>query len=208
MRLALISDIHGNIAGLRAAFAHLEKLGGFDALYILGDIRGVAGTERVLDLLIQKNARLLRGNAEEVLFDVETFADMTFDPPQARQGVEWCHANLSSAHLNLLRSLPIQETIEVAPRHTVFVCHAAPNNVWSRTCQPDTPTATLRQVYGSIDAEVIVYGHYHGHHIIALDRKLLINVAGVGIGNDLSALTLLEYDERWIVQQYQIPYNV
>ena len=111
-------------------------------------------------------------------------------------------------HLNLLRSLPIQETIEVAPRHTVFVCHAAPNNVWSRTCQPDTPTATLRQVYGSIDAEVIVYGHYHGHHIIALDRKLLINVAGVGIGNDLSALTLLEYDERWIVQQYQIPYNV
>lgn len=208
MRLALISDIHGNIAGLKIAFTHLEKLGGYDALYVLGDIPGVAGTEQVLDLLVQKNACLLRGNAEEVLFDVETFAAMTIDPPQARQRVEWCHANLSSAHLNLLRDLPIQETIEVAPGHRVFLCHAAPNNVWSRTCQPDTPTTTLRQVYGSIDAQVIVYGHYHGHHVIALDGKLLINVAGVGIGNGLSALTLLEYNERWIVQQYQIPYSV
>jgi predicted phosphodiesterase len=207
MRLALISDIHGNIAGLQTAFEHLEKLDGYDALYVLGDIRGVAGTEQVLDLLVQKNARLLRGNAEEALFDVERFADMTTDPPQARRRVEWCHANLSSAHLNLLRGLPIQETLEVAPSHRVFLCHAAPNNVWSRTCQPDTPTAILRQVYGSIDAEVIVYGHYHGHHVIALDGKLLVNVAGVGIGNGLSALTLLEYDERWIVQQYQIPYD-
>jgi calcineurin-like phosphoesterase family protein len=79
------------------------------------------------------------------------------------------------------------------------------NDVWSRTCEPTTPTATLRRVYGDLDVEIVVHGHYHGHHVISLDGKLLINVAGVGIGNDLSAVTFLEYDERWIVQQFQVP---
>ncbi|MBI5301561.1 MAG: metallophosphoesterase family protein [Chloroflexi bacterium] len=206
MRFALISDIHGNSAGLVAALTHLTKLG-FDALYVLGDIRGGVGTDQVLDLLVRYDAHLIRGNAEEALFDVDAFADQTTDPARVRRNVEWCHTNLSAAHLDLLRDLPIQETIEIAPHRKIFLCHAAPNNVWSRTCEPTTPSARLRQVYGPLDAKVVVYGHYHGHHVIALDGKLLINVAGVGIGNGLSAITLLEYDGRWIVQQHQIPYN-
>lgn len=207
MRLALISDIHGNLSGLKTAFAHLEELGGFDALFVLGDIRRNAGTAEILDLLLDNNAHLIRGNAEEALFGANTDVDNTSDALRVRQNIEWCLANLSPAHLNLLRGLPIQETFEIAPHHKIFLCHAAPNDVRSRTCQPDTPTATLRQVYGSLDAEVVVYGHYHAHHVIALDGKLLINVAGVGIGDGLSAFTLLEYDDRWIIQQYQIPYD-
>ncbi len=207
MRLALMSDIHGSLSGLETALAYLRKLGGFDALYVLGDIFRNRGTAEILDLLAANQAHLIRGNAEEILFNVETLADRVSDPPRARKDVEWCHANLSTAHLNLLRDLPVQETLEIAGHHKVFLCHAAPNDTWSRTCQPDTPTAILRKVYGSLDAEVVVYGHYHGHHIIALDGKLLVNVAGVGIGDGLSAFTLLEYDDRWIVQQYQVPYG-
>jgi predicted phosphodiesterase len=206
MRLALISDIHGNAAGLKAAFAHLDKLGGYDALYALGDIRGAAGTDQVLDLLSQHNAHLIRGNAEEVLFDIDRYADETSDPQGVRRRVEWCLANLSKAHINILANLPIQETLEFAPGQKVFLCHAGPNDVWSRTCQPDTATETLRRVYGSLNAQVVIYGHYHSHHVISLDGKLLINVAGVGIGNGLSALTLLEFNKRWIVQQFQIPF--
>jgi predicted phosphodiesterase len=37
MRLALISDIHDNITGLKAVFTQIQKMGGVDGLYILGD---------------------------------------------------------------------------------------------------------------------------------------------------------------------------
>ncbi len=205
MRLALVSDIHGNYSGLKTVFAHLKHCGSFDTLYVLGDIRGGIGTEGVIDLLVENYARLIRGNAEELLFDIENLINKTTDPSIVRQKAEWCLANLSDAHLNLLRSLPTQETVEIAPNRKVFLCHAAPNDVWKHSCEPTTPTAMLRETYGSLDAEVIVYGHYHGHHVISLDGKLLINVAGVGIGNGLSAVTLLEYDNRWIVQQFQVP---
>ena len=52
MRLALISDIHGNITGLKAVLAQVRKMGGADALYALGDHIGFgAATDEVLDLL-------------------------------------------------------------------------------------------------------------------------------------------------------------
>lgn len=202
-----MSDIHGNILGLKTVIAYLKKLGSYDALFVLGDIRGGEGTDAVLDLLVQNNAHLIRGNSEELLFDLETHLGKVVDPEQVRRNVEWCHANLSRTHLNLLKALPTLETVEVAPHHKIFLCHAAPDDVWIHACEPSTPTTTLREVYGSLDAEVVVYGHYHGHHVISLDGKLLINVAGVGIGDNLGAFTLLEYDDRWIVQQYQIPYD-
>lgn len=66
MRLALLSDIHGNIAGLDAALNYLHKLGGFDVLYALGDIAGAVGTKEVLDALVENHAHLIRGNGEEL----------------------------------------------------------------------------------------------------------------------------------------------
>jgi hypothetical protein len=69
--------------------------------------------------------------------------------------------------------------------------------------------ALLSDIHGNIaglDA-AFAYGHYHGHHVISLDGKLLVNVVGVGIGDDLAAFTLVDYDDRWVVRQYQVPYD-
>lgn len=104
--------------------------------------------------------------------------------------------------------LPIQETVEIAPNNKLFLCHAAPNDTWPWTCQPDTPTPKLREVYGTLDAKIIAYGHYHQHHVLALDGKLLLNVASVGLREDgLSGLTILEFNGHLSIQQLQVPYD-
>jgi predicted phosphodiesterase len=209
LRLALISDIHGNITGLEAVLARIRKMGGVDALYVLGDMIGVgAATDEVLDLLIQNQAHMLRGNWEELLFDVESHIHKTVDPELVRRAATWAYAHLSGAYRDLLQSLPIHETIEMAPNTRLFLCHAAPNDTWPWTCQPDTSTLKLREVYGSVDAEIIAYGHYHRHHVLVLDGKLLLNVASVGLREDgLSGLTILEFDGHLSIQQLQVPYD-
>jgi len=209
LRLALVSDIHGNITGLKAVLAHMQKMGGVDALYVLGDLIGIgAATDEVLDLLIQNHAHMLRGNWEELLFDIESHVHKTTHPELARRAAAWAYAHLSSAYRDLLQRLPIQETVEIAPNNKLFLCHAAPNNTWSLTCQPDIPTPKLREVYGALDATIIAYGHYHRHHVLALDGKLLLNVASVGLREDgLSALTILEFNEQLSIQQLQLPYD-
>jgi predicted phosphodiesterase len=187
----------------------MHKMGGVDALYALGDLVGVgAATDEVLDLLIQNDAHMLRGNWEELLFDIESHVHKTTDPEPVRRAATWAYAHLSSAYRDLLQRLPIQETVEIAPNCKLFLCHAAPNDTWPWTCQPDTPTSKLREVYGALDAEIVAYGHYHQHHALALDGKLLLNVASVGLRKDgLSALTILEFDGHLRIQQLQVPYD-
>ena len=52
MKLAIFSDIHGHLAGLRAVLAAIDRLGGADAWYAAGDILlGGAGAEDLLELL-------------------------------------------------------------------------------------------------------------------------------------------------------------
>lgn len=209
MRLALISDIHGNITGLKAVLAQIQRIGRVDALYALGDLVGFgAATDQVLDLLIQNRARMIRGNWEELLFDIESYVHKTTDPELVRRAATWAYAHLSGPYRDLLQSLPIQETVEIAPSCKLFLCHAAPNDPWPWTCQPDTPTQKLREVYGTLDAQIIAYGHYHQHHVLALDGKLLLNVASVGLREDgLSGLTILEFNGHLSIQQLQVPYD-
>lgn len=89
------------------------------------------------------------------------------------------------------------------------MCHAAPNTTHSETCTRSTNTPLLRETYGSISAKIIAYGHYHAHHIIQLDDKILVNVASIGMTyTKPSAWTLLEYvDDRLIIQQFQVAHN-
>ncbi|MBN1317371.1 MAG: metallophosphoesterase family protein [Anaerolineales bacterium] len=210
MRLALFSDIHGNSTGLRAVLAQIQKMGGVDAIYALGDHVGLgAATDEIFDLLLQNQAHMLRGNWEELIFDIESHVSKTTNHELVRRAAAWTYAHLSGPYWDLLKGLPIHETVEIAPEIKLFACHAAPNDTWPWTCQPDIPTPKLRQVYGALDAQIIAYGHYHRHHVLALDGKLLLNVASVGLREDgLSGLTILDYDGHLSIQQLQVPYDV
>lgn len=213
MRVALFSDIHGHITGLRAVLARLAQLGGADVVYALGDfVGGGPGVEDVLDLLLEHQVKMLRGNWDEIFIslDKQLTKIPAKDHPFVVQTYEWLVSRLSHEYQVLLANLPLCATLELTPTQRLFLCHAAPTDPWARSCRPDLPTDTLRTVYGSVDAEIVAYGHYHAHHILYLDNKFLINVASVGLGwQGLSTLTLLEaVDEQTHIRQYQVPYDV
>jgi len=156
--------------------------------------------------------RLIRGNAEEAGLDINTAIQHV---PEERRAlsyatVAWLRDRLSQPYWNLLASLPLTETVEVDSDQRLLVCHATPRSPWERVCSPHAPLADLRAAYGHADAAVVAYGHWHGHHVLPLDGKLLVNVASVGFRRDgLSALTIIEHvDSHWIVQQYTVPYDV
>lgn len=215
MRLALLSDIHGNLTGLEAVLEHIHTLGA-DGIYALGDFTGGGSAAgEIFDVLLEHGARLVRGNWEEMLYDAAAHAHKAQDPQLIIRTVEWVRARLTPAHWDLIARMPLGLTVEPAPGRRVFLCHAAPGDTWSLSCRPDAPVDLLRRLYSPVDAEIVVYGHYHSHHVLALDGKLLVNVASVGLRRDgLSAVTLLDYvagparDGGWAIQQLQVPYDV
>jgi predicted phosphodiesterase len=212
MRVALFSDLHGNIVGLKAVLARIDQIGGADVLFALGDFLAVGpGADDLLDLLISRNVRMVRGNWDEIFMDLSQYLARL--PPEAHpfviQNYEWLMRNVSTEAQLLLATLPLVDHLDVGAGHRLLVCHAAPDDPWSRACSADADTATLRAIYGAQQADVIAYGHYHAHHLIQLDQRILINVASVGMKRGgQSALTILDYkDGRWTIQQLQIPYD-
>jgi predicted phosphodiesterase len=193
MRIAIFSDIHGNTPGLRAVLAAIEKAGGADLTVAAGDlVAGGPGTEEIFDLLLAHGVTILRGNWRDF----------------AWRSAEWLWARIAQPYLDLVAGLPQTLRLEPVPGHRLTICHAAPDNVWSNTCAAQNDPALLRAVYGGEDAEVIAYGHYHAHHTLWLDDKLLVNVAGVSTARrGLSAYSLIQYAGFWQVQQYQVPYD-
>lgn len=212
MRIALFSDIHGNITGLRAIFDHLQTMGGADIAIAAGDlVAGGPGGDEIIELLSEEGVQMLCGNHEVLATDRDTYYDHI--PEQwldwAKRDEEWLRENLSSANWDLLAGLPLSRSVEIGNGKKLFVCHAAPDNPWPYVCAHDVPQELLRASFGEVDADVIAYGHMHKHHMLWMDAKLLLNVASVGLGSEgLSAYTLLQnFDNRWVVQQFQVPYD-
>src|SRR5437763_975600 len=64
-RIAILSDIHGNAVALRAVLADLEAFG-VDQIVVAGDLVGFGPSpDEVVDLLVARGARLIRGNHEK-----------------------------------------------------------------------------------------------------------------------------------------------
>ena len=230
MKIAIFSDIHGNISGLKAVLHAIDNAGGADMLIAAGDlVGGGPGTDDLLDLLQERQVKMLRGNAEEIWLDMneawnqmyelwkEMEPERDFDlerkkwMDELRPTAEWMQNNLSQSNFDLLAQLPLSISIDVAPNHRLFVCHAAPESPWPPITVPNTPSQLLRETYGQVDADVIAFGHIHQHYVRQLDDKLLINVASVQERKDIprhSAFTWLTYEaDNWTVEQILVPYD-
>ena len=66
MRLAVLSDIHGNIPALDQALEEIDRIG-VDEFIVAGDMAAGPQPEQVIERLRDLNCRMIRGNNEEYL---------------------------------------------------------------------------------------------------------------------------------------------
>jgi hypothetical protein len=104
-KIAVISDVHGNLEALEAVLAQIDALG-IKAIYSLGDVVGYGpDPEACLRLTAQRCCLRLMGNHEYAVFHG---ADSGFNFNEtAQRGIEWTRARLLEADLlDSIGSLP------------------------------------------------------------------------------------------------------
>ena len=105
MRIAFISDIHGNLEALRAAFDEIEREK-VDQTVCLGDIVGYgADPNGCVNLVREKANRTVLGNHDAAV--IETTSIERFNA-HARAAVHWTRRRLSEENAEWLRSLPLK----------------------------------------------------------------------------------------------------
>jgi predicted phosphodiesterase len=107
-RLAIISDIHGNLFAFRAVLARMGGLG-VDEVVCLGDVVGYGPHPgECLDLVVRYCSSAVRGNHDQAVVDLN-FAN-TFNGA-AREAIYWTRDVLGPLHLSALNKLPPIATI-------------------------------------------------------------------------------------------------
>jgi predicted phosphodiesterase len=173
MRIAAVYDIHGNLPALTAALADIDALG-VDAIVAGGDVASGPMPAECLDVLRERHARFIRGNADRVL-DVGG-ADESEPWVRARR---WVAGRLGAERLEFLASLPLDLTLDVDGLGAVRFCHGAPGSdelVITRL----TAGPRLAEMLAGVEERVVVCGHTHVQFDRTVDGFRIVNAGSVG----------------------------
>ena len=206
MRVAIVSDIHGNVRGLQACLDDLAAQGGADLLVGAGDycMDGPRPRE-VLELLCERGAQCVRGNTDRYIAGAPA-AELDGDD---ESGVAWQRAQLGGKWLGWLDDLPFSR--EFGEQSRLLVVHANPRSddehVW-----PDADEATLQRFFGGVEAAAVAFGHLHLPYVRFWNGKLLVNVASAGLPKDgdprAGYAILTERSGGWEVKHRRVAFDV
>lgn len=171
MRIAALSDIHGNLPALEAVLVDVAREG-VDEIVVAGDTAHGPWPAEVVDLLAERGARCVRGNADrEVIERSDRYG------PLAR----WSADRLGERRLEAAREWPLALDLTIPGLGAVLVCHSTPESedpVYTRI----TPDAELAGLLGAVDAQVVVCGHTHMQYDRTLASGLrVVNPGSVGM---------------------------
>ncbi|HVN69761.1 MAG TPA: metallophosphoesterase family protein [Candidatus Binatia bacterium] len=208
MRLAVLSDVHGNLLGLDACLADLESQGGADAIVVAGDLcLGGPKPKKVLQRLEEIGASCVRGNTDRYL--AEDTPGQKLDATVAAR-VAWTRKEVGERWLGWLKELPFAMRIG-EDENQLLIVHANPKNdeehIW-----PDAEEAVLRRLIGREKATAIAFGHLHLPYVRIWRHKLLVNVASAGVpkdGDPRAAYAILtEREGGWQVRHRRVAFDV
>lgn len=204
MRLAVLSDIHGNLVALEAALADLEALGGADQVWILGDLAALGARpaecvrriRELRDQLGKDKCHIIGGNTDRYMVtgermrgtsakDAEAFAKLAADWQDRDTIMNWGVAQLSYEDYELLRDIRGRETaLNVAGYGHVIGYHAIPGNdetfIFPTTSDEEALDALLDR-----EGRLGIGGHTHHQMNRDLGRWRMVNVGSVGWSFDV-----------------------
>lgn len=210
MRVAIVSDVHGNLTALEAVIADLGRCSP-DLVLHGGDLALMGPRpDLVVDRIRELGWEGVVGNTDELLWRPDQLARQEEAAPKLAAQlrlmfVEYAPATreaLGQERIDWLRGLPA----EIRAGDLALV-HAAPGNLW-RAPMPTASDRELADAYAALGAPVGVYGHVHRPFVRELDRLTVANAGSVGMpwDGDPRASYLLVDDGR--PEIVKVPYDV
>ncbi len=187
MRIALLSDIHGNLVALNAVLAHIASDGPIDRFICLGDVAPDGPRPReVLHVLRTLDVTIIKGNADDHLLKVDltstepTRGDMT-RPRYHWIGPinQWGAAQLTDSDREFVRSFLPKFELSLGTSNQLLCYHGSPRH-WTDNVLPATWSETLRDWFAGTNATLYAGGHTHEQMLRREGRMTIMNPGSVG----------------------------
>lgn len=214
-RIAVFSDLHGNVAAGKAVLAAIDAEAP-DAVYCLGDLVGYgAFPNETAELVRSRGIPTIMGNYDDgVGFDRDDCGCAYKDADEearGQQSLHWTRAVTSDENKAYLRTLVPEIRFEVEGQRVRLV-HGSPRRM-NEYLFEDRDQRSLERIAQQAECDVLVFGHTHKPWVREIGGVLFVNDGSVGKpkdGDPRAAWALLTFDDGQEphVEIRRVPYDV
>jgi predicted phosphodiesterase len=185
MRIAILSDIHGNLSAFEAVLKDLRETSP-DLILHGGDLpHGGASPAEIVDRIRDFGWQGVVGNTDEMLFSPESLTEFAKQTPAMQpllaaieeMATATCEA-LGDERLAWLRGLPRVQT-----HGPMALVHASPESTW-RAPVPVASDVELASVYGPLGHPIAIYAHIHRSFVRNVSEMIVANTGSVSLSYD------------------------
>jgi putative phosphoesterase len=205
-RIAVLSDIHGNLPAL-ADVRRAVDASRPDFVAVCGDLvmngPDPAGSLALVRELEKAGAYVICGNTDLAVADGDYtaafpwFSDGT--PDSYKVAAEWAHDQLGEDGVDYLRHLPWERRLRIDDRLVVF-CHASPGSLTDGLPVDLDPVVTIERL-SRTDASIVVCGHTHVPEVREFGWRTIVNDGSAGYvfdGDPTASWALIDIDEEGV----------
>ncbi len=220
MRYAIIADIHANLTAFRAVLDDIERRGGVEEVWCLGDVVGYGpDPHQCIKLLRQYKHTCIAGNHDWAAIGKVDTSEFN---PDAAAACRWTAQQLTMEDIEYLESLPL-----VIEKGDFTLVHGSPREpVWEYLLS----VSRARENFAYFQSQFCLVGHSHVPLVFKYDEtgacffnqfstnvglvlgksRLIINPGGVGQprdGDPRASYAIYDSDTR-MIRLYRIPYDI
>ena len=183
MKIAVLSDIHGNYKALQKCLEH-AKTYNVDTYFFLGDYLGeFPYPQKTMEILYDMREKyqcfFIRGNKED--YWINRRKEINCDWKNGNHSIGamiYCYENLTSKDIDFFETLPICESVQFEGSKPILLCHGTPINNRGQLLSDDEKA---KEVINRYLEQYIVCGHTHIQKLVFNDEKIVLNVGAVGV---------------------------
>ena len=178
MRIALISDIHGNFTALEAVLADIDGKE-IDSIICLGDVATVGPQpKQVLDRLKTLGCSVIMGNHDAALLDMDAPLEYGIAAPIIPT-ILWCAKQLVKEDLDYLDSFRALMEISLGLDTNLLCFHGSPGSNTDLITATTSPEE-LDNLLGGQERTIMAGGHSHVQMLRQHNGTLIINPGSIG----------------------------
>lgn len=200
MRLAVLSDIHGNITALKRCFEIIDKIK-INGLVFCGDyISDVPQSKEVLEYIRMKSKQykvwIVNGNREEYLINYHENSKKKWTMESNNAAFLVAYNSLNEEDIKYLQEMKKEVVIDLPNTKKIYVTHKYKDI----------------KIDDNFKYKYVIFGHTHHQSFFSKDGIRFFNPGSVGLPGDGfpgASLLILEFkNNHWLPIFYHLEYDI
>ncbi len=179
--IAVIADIHGNSAALKAVLDNIDRDKQIEHIYCLGDLVGIGHeTNEVLEMLFSRtDISFVKGNHDEEVLSIIDGKEPN-SVGEEREHHRWIASKLDEKFIPKLSSIAMKQEKIINGKNFLFVHYHIEKKGKFLSIDNQPTIDKLDEFYKTSNADVICFGHHHIVHHFKSKERLYLNPSSLG----------------------------